>query len=298
MSAAPRIAVFGAGGQLGCALVRVGRAHGISVSPFPREKVDVSNFKDVSEALGAARATLAINAAAYTAVDKAESDRERAFAVNCDGARNVAQAAANAGMPVVHISTDYVFDGKKVAAYVEDDPVAPLGVYGTSKAEGEAAVRRVARRAVIVRTSWVFGLEGANFVKTMLRLGRERDTLRVVNDQRGCPTFADDLAAAILSISARVSGSAWGTYHLAGHGQATWFEFAEAVFALAARYGQSAPKLEPITTADYPRSAQRPANSVLDCAKAKHAFGSELPHWKDGLSRMLEAHLATVERRR
>jgi len=285
-----KLVVFGAAGQLGAALARIGARSGVDIAGFDRAAADIADPNAVAAALAAARADVAVNAAAYTAVDKAESEPHLAFSVNRDGAENVAAAANRAGIPVIHVSTDYVFDGTKPGAYVEDDPIAPLGVYGKSKAEGEAAVRGANARAVILRTAWVYGLEGANFVKTMLRLGVDRDALRVVDDQRGCPTFADDLAGGIVSIAGNL-GANWGTYHLTGGGETTWFGFAQSIFAEAGRRGARAPRLEPITTADYPTPAKRPANSVLACVKVKGAFGVELPPWNDGLSRMLHAHL-------
>jgi len=279
-----RVAVFGGAGQVGHALARVAARRGIALTVFDRAHADVTDIGAVAAALAHARATVAINAAAYTAVDKAESDADRAAAVNANGAGHVAAAAAALDIPVIHISTDYVFDGTKHGAYTEDDPIAPLGVYGRTKADGEAQVRKANPRAVIIRTAWVYGLEGANFVKTMLRLGAEREVLRVVNDQRGCPTFADDLAEALLTIAANPKP---GTYHLAGQGETTWYSFAKAIFATKGH----GPRLEPITTAEYPTPARRPANSVLDCSKVKRTFAVELPPWNDGLSRMLHAHL-------
>jgi dTDP-4-dehydrorhamnose reductase len=279
-----KLAVFGAAGQLGRALARVAAAQEAVVAGFDRATADITSADDVRAALKAAGADAVINAAAYTAVDKAESEPERAFAVNRDGARTLAVEAARLNLPLIHVSTDYVFDGTKHGAYVEDDPIAPLGVYGRSKAEGEAAVRTAHPQAVIVRTAWLYGREGANFVKTMLRLAAERDTLRVVNDQRGCPTYADDLAAGLIAIAAR---AAPGTYHVTGAGATTWCRFARAILARAPK----TPRLEPITTAEYATPARRPANSVLDCGKAKRTFAVELPPWNDGLSRMLDAHL-------
>jgi len=279
-----KVAVFGANGQVGHALARVAARRGIAVAAFDRTRADVTDIGAVSGALDHARADVAINAAAYTAVDKAETDADRAEAVNRNGAGHVAAAAAALDIPVIHISTDYVFDGTKHGAYTEDDLIAPLGVYGRTKADGEAQVRKANPRAAIARTAWVFGLEGANFVKTMLRLGAEREVLRVVNDQRGCPTFADDLAEALLTIATDPKP---GTFHLAGQGETTWYNFAKAIFA-AKGHG---PRVEPITTAEYPTPARRPANSVLDCSKVKRTFAVELPPWNDGLSRMLHAHL-------
>lgn len=279
-----KLAVFGAAGQLGRALVRVAAAEGVTVAAFDRATADITNAPAVRAALASAAADAVINAAAYTAVDKAESEPERAFAVNRDGARTLAAEAARLNLPLIQVSTDYVFDGTKQGAYVEDDPIAPLGVYGKSKAEGEAAVRAAHPTAIIVRTAWVYGREGANFVKTMLRLAAERDALRVVNDQHGCPTYADDLAAGLIAIAARPTP---GTYHLTGTGATTWYDFARAILARALK----TPRLEPIATAEYPTPARRPANAVLDCSKAKRTFAVELPPWNDGLSRMLDAHL-------
>ena len=274
------IAVFGAKGQFGHALERVAAARDIPVISFDRESADITQPALVADALERAGQSLIINAAAYTAVDRAESEPDRAFAINRDGARILAEACATIGLPFIHVSTDYVFDGTKRTAYVEDDPVAPVSVYGRSKQEGERAVLEVCPAAMIFRTSWVYGLEGANFVKTMLRLGAERPLLRVVNDQFGCPTFADDLAAGIIDAAARFEP---GLYHLAGSGHTTWYNFARTIFE-----GREAPQIEPITTAEYPTPARRPANSVLDCKKAHSSLGVELPHWTDGLRRMLQ----------
>ncbi|MBP6014588.1 MAG: dTDP-4-dehydrorhamnose reductase [Alphaproteobacteria bacterium] len=284
-----KVAVFGAAGQVGCALVRVAARRGIAVAAFDRDVADVTDVASVRTALARAGADAVVNAAAYTAVDKAESESQRAFAINRHGAANLARATSTAELPFIHLSTDYVFDGTKSSTYTEDDPIAPLGAYGRSKAEGESAVLASTPNATILRTAWVYGLEGANFVKTMLRLGAERDTLRVVNDQHGSPTFADDLADAILTIATTPQA---GIYHVTGQGEATWFEFATAIFANAARHGARVPQLVPITTADYPTPARRPANSVLSNAKVKRTFAVELPHWNDGLSRMLNAHFA------
>ena len=267
-----KIAVFGANGQLGHAVVRVAAARGLAIAAFGRAEADITDSAAVSRAFDASGASLIINAAAYTTVDRAESDEARAFAINRDGVANLAAL----GAPLIHVSTDYVFDGSKAGAYLESDPVAPLGVYGRSKAEGEQAA---GEGALIVRTAWVYGLEGANFVRTMQRLGADREVLRVVNDQRGCPTFADDLAGGLLTMAANYRP---GLYHLAASGEATWYEFAREIFA-----GRERPRVEPITTADYPTPARRPANSVLDSTLARTHFGIELPHWKDGLKRMI-----------
>jgi dTDP-4-dehydrorhamnose reductase len=280
MRPVPALIVFGANGQLGHALERVAEARGLTCYSFDRQSVDITEPAMVTAALSRSEPGLVVNAAAYTAVDRAESEEQRAFAINCEGARNIAEACAQLGHPLVHVSTDYVFDGSKSGAYVETDPVAPMSAYGRSKEAGERAVREACAHAMIFRTSWVYGIEGTNFVKTMLRLSRERDTLRVVNDQHGCPTFADDLAVAIISAAACFEP---GTYHVAGTGQTTWFGLASEIFR-----NQSSPKVLPITTAEYPTPAKRPANSVLDCTRARSVLGVELPDWRSGLKRMLE----------
>lgn len=285
-----RIAVFGAGGQVGQALARVARTRKVALTGFDRASADITDAAAVARAVEKVGADVVINCAAYTMVDKAEAEPARANEINEAGARNVARAAEAHGAALIHLSTDYVFDGTGRGAYLEDDEIAPLGAYGFSKAKGEAAVRDACARALIVRTAWVYGLEGANFVKTMLRLGAERDELRVVEDQEGCPTFADDLADGLLTIAAK-SGSHAGIYHLAGTGRTTWFSFAEAIFAHAAKHGRRTPRLVPIPTEDYPTPAKRPLNSVLDCTKAKRDFAVELPLWSDGLARMLDVEL-------
>ena len=290
----PGIAVFGAGGQVGAALARRARERRMKLMLFSHADADITDYKTVIEALRDASAGLAINAAAYTAVDKAESEPERAFAINRDGAANLAQACAVHGAQLIHISTDYVFDGTKDAPYLENDPIAPVGAYGRSKAEGEAAVIGVAPDCMVLRTAWVYGLEGANFVKTMLRLGSERDVVRVVNDQQGSPTFAGDLANAILTLVTSGKRATASVYHLAGQGVATWYELAHEIFAETERRGLKTPRLEAITTAEYPTPAKRPANSVLDCNLIKRDFGIVLPDWRDALKRMLNAHLGAT----
>lgn len=280
MKPSATLAVFGANGQLGHAIERVAEQRGITVFSFDRHSADVTDISSITEALERAPGSLIINAAAYTAVDKAEREEELAFAINRDGAGNIAKVADRMGLPLIHISTDYVFDGTKKGAYFETDPVGPVSVYGRSKEAGEREVHEHCPYAIVLRTSWVYGIEGSNFVKTMLRLASERDELRIVSDQRGCPTFADDLAAAILNIAGKYEP---GLFHLAGSGEASWFEFAREIFA-----NRNHPRLHAITTDEYPTAAKRPANSVLDCTRARDVLGVRLPHWKDGLKRMLK----------
>jgi dTDP-4-dehydrorhamnose reductase len=295
MADAVRLTVFGAAGQLGCALQRRAAAANVAFFGFDHRS-DIREAREVEGAIAASKPDILINAAAYTAVDKAESDVEAAQSVNRDGAAVVAEVARQSRVPLIHISTDYVFDGTKAGPYREDDPISPMSVYGQTKADGESAVLDLYPQSLVARTAWVYGLEGNNFVKTMLRLGETREQISVVDDQRGSPTFADDLADALLLISARIAAGREtvqaGIYHMTGSGEATWCEFARAIFSLANQHGRRAVDVAAIGTKDYPTAARRPANSVLNCAKAEKAFGVRLPHWRDGLDRMLSQHLA------
>jgi len=285
---ATRILVIGAQGQIARELERAALPSGFALRTAGRATLDIARRDAVMEAVVRERPALVVNAAAYTAVDRAETEPEAARAINADGPGWLAEATADLGVPLVHISTDYVFDGSKDGAYVEADPVRPLGAYGTSKEAGERAVRAANPRHVILRTAWVYSPFGQNFVKTMLRLGAERDELRVVADQRGCPTSAGEMARGIVEIARQLlldrREDAWGTYHLAGSGETTWHGLAEAVFELAAPALGRRPVVHAITTADYPTPACRPANSVLDCAKAERAFGVRLRPWRDALA--------------
>ncbi len=221
-----------------------------------------------------------VNCAAYTAVDRAESEPERAFAVNAGGAEIVARAAAARGLPIIHLSTDYVYAGTAAAPHREDEPIAPLNVYGASKAAGDAAVAAANPAHLLLRVSWVFGVYGANFVKTMLRLGRERSELRVVADQTGGPTEARDIADAVIAMAAacrRPGFSAWGVYHFAGAPSTSWHGFAQAIFE---RARQPRPRLVAIASRDYPTPAARPLNSTLDCRRIREIFGIEQPDWR------------------
>jgi dTDP-4-dehydrorhamnose reductase len=232
------------------------------------------------------RPDMVINAAAYTAVDRAESEPDAAWAANCTGPARLAAACREAAIPLIHISTDYVFDGSKAGTYREDDPVNPLGVYGRSKEAGDRAIREALAEHVILRTAWVYSAHGHNFVKTMLRLAGERPVLRVVADQTGSPTSAADIAAAIAGVVRRLAagGAQWGTYHFVGAGAVTWHGFAEAIFGLAAPWRGPPPRVEAITTADYPTPARRPANSVLDCRYIGEAFGITPRPWREALA--------------
>jgi dTDP-4-dehydrorhamnose reductase len=229
-----------------------------------------------------------VNAAAYTAVDKAEQDRAAAFAVNAEGSGELARLCNGRQVPLVHISTDYVFDGASRTPYRETDAVRPLGVYGASKLAGETAIRQACPHHLILRTAWVYSRDGHNFARTMLRLAAEREELSIVNDQHGTPTSADDLAAAIATMLRRLlaptAHNLWGTYHVTCHGETTWFGFASEIFRLAAARGLKVPRLKAITTAEFNSPAPRPLYSVLDNSKVGAAFGIALPPWQESLA--------------
>ena len=276
--------VFGAGGQVGRELMALAQARGANAVGLTRADVDIRDAAAVEAAVARAAPRLVVNCAAYTAVDKAESEADLAAAVNCDAAAAIARAAARHGLPVVHLSTDYVFDGSKVGAYTEDDPIAPLGVYGRTKAEGEAAVREANLRHVIVRTAWVYGRFGNNFLKTMLRLAAERDRLRVVADQHGSPTATIDIAEAILAADAALAAGMMetaGTFHFAGTGATSWHGFAEAIVAAQGKTTDKWPPVDAIGTADYPTPAARPANSELDSTRFAETFGYRAAGWRE-----------------
>jgi dTDP-4-dehydrorhamnose reductase len=287
---AMKILVAGAQGQLARALLEEARARdNLTIVALGRPRLDIADEASIARAIDNERPDVVVNAAAYTAVDKAESDSGAAFAVNCDGAGALAAAAEAQGCPIIHISTDYVFDGTKAGAYFETDPTNPTNVYGRSKLAGEAAAAVANARHVILRTSWLYAPQGHNFLITMLRLARERPELRVVADQRGNPTYAPHLARAILAICERLVAGAqraqpWGIYHATSAGETTWAGFAAAIVeAGAARLGVPRVPVIPITTREYPTPARRPANSCLDCSKLQRVLGLELPTWQQGV---------------
>lgn len=283
------ILVTGGTGQVATALAEAGHE---AVHLVGRPVFDFDRPDTLDAAVRDVRPWLVVNAAAYTAVDAAEDDPEAAYRANRDGPGRLARACAQADVPLIHISTDYVFDGSKGVPYVETDPTVPTGVYGASKLAGEQAALTTAARVVILRTSWLYGPTGNNFVRTMLRLGATRDRLQVVGDQRGCPTTSSDLAAAILAIATRLQGG-WrdeygGLFHVAGSGETTWHGLAVATFAEAARHGMRVPDVKAITTSEYPTKAKRPADSRLNCNKLERVFGVQLPTWQASLARVLD----------
>lgn len=287
-----RLCVTGSQGQVARALMALDGTGGITVLPLARPQFDLAQAGNARACLEALRPDVVISAAAYTAVDQAESEREAAQAVNATGPGLLARACAELDVPTLHLSTDYVFDGTKPTPYRETDPTGPTGIYGATKLAGEQAVAGANPRHVILRTAWVYSHEGKNFVRTMLRLAESRDTLGVVSDQLGCPTYAPDIAQALVEIARQVAGVAagdarFGLFHMAGSGDTSWAGFAEAIFAQARRHDMPSASVNPIATADYPTPARRPANSRLDCAKLSDTFAHRLPHWHNGLERCM-----------
>jgi dTDP-4-dehydrorhamnose reductase len=289
------ILLFGANGQLGRELIAAARDAQIRIVGPDMKEVDIVDPAAVGDAITQLRPGLVINAAAYTKVDRAESEPQSAWRINAIGAKVLAELADSAGIPIIHISTDYVFDGTKIGPYLEDDPVAPIGVYGRSKAAGEAAVRQAAPRHLILRTAWLYGRYGDNFVKTVIRLSAERDELRIVADQFGSPTSAADLAQAMLAAVPRLlsADATYGTFHLVGSGATSWFGFAERIVAGQASITGRRPKLTPIATADYPTAARRPQNSVLDCRRLAETFGIRMGPWQEAVDRTVTQILSS-----
>lgn len=287
------ILLTGGTGQVGAALRRLS-GEGFQIHAPARDQLDLSDTNAI-EAMVASRPWRAvISSGAYTAVDRAETDIESAWAVNARGPAALATAAARAGIPILHLSTDFVFAGTKTTPYVESDPIGPLGVYGASKAAGELAVAAANPRHLILRTAWVVSPDGNNFIKTMLRLAETRDEVSVVNDQVGCPTSADDIAAALKAVLPRLEAAdpPYGTYHLVNSGEASWHGLATAVFGQAEAAGRKVPVLKAIPTSGYPTPAKRPGNSRLDTARLTGDFGLKLRPWQEAVSDVVTALLA------
>ena len=281
------ILVLGSSGQVARELGKLGAPEGFELEFAGRDRFDLAVSPDPQRLLDEVGPAAVINASGYTAVDKAESEPDAAYRLNRDAPGGFARACAAAGMPFVHFSTDYVFDGSKPEPYVESDPVNPIGIYGSSKAAGEAEVLEAGGAAIVLRTAWLYSAFGANFVKTMLRLAADREAVGVVADQLGRPTWAEDCArGALRSVQALLEGQVKGPelYHLAGKGDATWADFAEAIFAVSAGRGGPSAKVKRIATADYPTAAQRPANSRLDCTKITGALDFRARPWRQSLT--------------
>lgn len=279
-----RLLVFGQTGQVARELLRRAPA-GVTVLALGRDRADLSDPDACGAVVAQAEADAVINAAAWTAVDRAEAEEAAATVVNANAPAAMARAAADRGLPFLHLSTDYVFDGTGQTPFLPDQPTAPLNAYGRSKLAGEVAIRAAGGPHLILRTSWVVSAHGSNFVKTMLRLGRERDMLQVVADQIGGPTPAADIADALFSTArAMVDGSAGGTHHFAGTPDTSWAGLARAIMAGA---GLGC-RIEDIATESYPTPARRPLNSRLDCQSLAASFGIQRPDWQDGLSEILK----------
>ena len=287
------ILVTGGAGQLATALVQEG---GDAIHRVGRPGFDFDHPETIEAAFNAAAPTMVVNAAAYTAVDAAETDEAAAVRANIDGPALLARLCAGAGIPLIHVSTDYVFDGDKRSPYVETDPTNPTGVYGATKLAGEQAVLQAHDRALVLRTSWVYSATGKNFVRTMLGAAQKIDRLRVVADQQGCPTSARDLAAAIMAVAARLN-QGWrpdyaGIHHAAGAGSTTWHGLATAVFDVAGPLGHKVAAVDAIRTQDWPTPARRPADSRLDCNKLARVFGVHLPSWQSGVAAVVRELVA------
>ncbi len=280
--------ILGSSGQVAHALQA--SAGYIEAIALGRPDFDLTDAESVRAAIAAHRPDIVINAAAYTAVDKAESDPDAAFALNRDGPAVAAKAAHEAGTGFIHLSTDFVFDGTKAGPYLEDDATGPTGVYGQSKLEGEQAVAAAHPDAVTVRLSWVYSAHGANFAKTMLRLAADRDEIGVVDDQRGRPTAAEDIAPALWTLARGLVAKGASThrvYHLGPQGEASWADFAAAIMEASRAAGGPTATIRRIATADYPTPAKRPASSVLDCGRIAQDWGIQLPSWEDGCRRVV-----------
>jgi dTDP-4-dehydrorhamnose reductase len=297
-----KILITGCNGMLGQDLVPCLKNAGFEVHCTDIEAMDITKANSVLNNVGSGQPDIVINCAAYTAVDKAESEQDLAFSVNRNGPAHLAGACSNLGIPLLHISTDYVFDGRSGKPYREDDLANPIGVYARSKWEGEEEVRATLGKHIIIRTSWLFGAHGNNFVKTILRLAGERDHLKVINDQKGCPTWTGHLAEALTQIAdrmrANVQDTPWGTYHYCGNGATTWFDFAVNIVQNARRLKEvRVSEIVPISTSEYPTPAKRPMNSVLDCSKIRGEFGIAPKPWKEGLVSVLEKLIARSDSR-
>lgn len=292
-----KVLVAGRSGQVARELARNLPAGQFEAVFLGRPDLDICDLEAVDRAARTFRPDIVINAAAYTAVDQAETDQAAAFALNATAAGHLAAAAAGQGAAIIQLSTDYVFDGTAARPYVETDPVAPLGVYGRSKLEGERLVAAANARHVILRTAWVYSPFGKNFVKTMLRLAAAREEIGVVDDQLGNPTAAADIARGIWSVAARLveapDDAAPGVYHMTAAGEGTWADFAEAVFVTSRSLGGPTANVRRITSADYPTPVRRPADSRLAGAKLKDTYAVALPHWRQSAERCVRELIET-----
>ena len=287
-----RMMITGADGQLGRELIRQGHGFNFELLAFKRQELDITQPRQIDKIVGKTSPSLVVNTAAYTNVDKAETEADLAFAANKIAPGYLARCCAERNIALIHISSDYVFDGIKGKPYHETDPIAPLGIYGQSKAEGEVAVRSGLKNHIILRTSWLYSVYRGNFVKTMLDLGTKKKVIPVVNDQFGSPTSAADLAETVLTIAVKIGDAAafdWGTYHYCGNGITSWHGLATEIMKLASPYVRLQTKrVDAITTAEYPTLAKRPPYSALDCSRIKKVFGIEPKPWQQSLKRTID----------
>ncbi|WP_082584580.1 dTDP-4-dehydrorhamnose reductase [Ensifer sp. Root423] len=285
-----RILVTGGSGQVGTELLRNEWTSDVEIVAPTRQEFDLCDFDRLERYVTEGDFAAVVNSGAYTAVDRAEDDVLMAWKINALAPAALAAATKRCGIPIIHVSTDYVFDGAKDGVYVENDPVAPLGVYGASKEAGEQAVRTGNPKHIILRTAWVFGATGSNFVKTMIRLGREKPTLRVVDDQLGSPTAATDIAETLVNVTRQLiddNSPKTGTFHFVNSGTATWYEFAQEVFQELRRRGEKTPVLEPISSDQYPTRARRPRNSRLSTDKLRRELGTQPREWTAALRQII-----------
>jgi dTDP-4-dehydrorhamnose reductase len=294
-----RFLLVGGTGQVGEEFRALALPADVGVVAPGRSALDLQDAEAIARMIAAEPWSAVINAAAYTAVDRAETDEAVAFAVNAGAPSRLAIETGRRGIPFVHISTDYVFDGSKGSPYVEQDAPAPLNVYGRSKLAGEDAVRAANPRHMILRTSWAYSPHRMNFVKTILRLAAERDRLTVVADQRGCPTAARDIAKACRDVALRCASAPgqapYGVYHFAGAGEASWFELAAAIIDIRAAWRAKSPQVVPVRSADYPTRAARPLDSRLDCSAIVREFGVSLRPWREALEETIDRLLANKD---
>ncbi|TLY48057.1 MAG: dTDP-4-dehydrorhamnose reductase [Gammaproteobacteria bacterium] len=285
-----KILLTGANGQLGCEMVELAKNLNLPLYSFTRSQLNITELDQIQRTVATIKPNYIINTAAYTAVDKAEKESELAFSINCVGVKNLAKVAEEFDIPLLHISTDYVFDGQKKTPYIEEDEAQPLSIYGQSKLSGENLLRESWYKHIILRVSWVFGIFGNNFVKTIIRLAKEQKELKIIADQRGAPTYTGDIAMTLLKIIACLDKgqTQWGTYHYTGMPTLSWYEFAKKIVdELKQHQHLLLREIIPILTLEYPCIARRPYNSELDCQKILQTFNIRPTHWFSGLKKMV-----------
>ncbi len=287
-----KILVTGANGQVGSRVVQLGKKAGFNILAYTKEQLDITNYQNLEFLINQSLPDIIVNAAAYTAVDKAETETETAYAINSDGPSNLANIVSDRNIPLIHLSTDYVYDGKKIDSYTETDIPNPLNIYGKSKLEGDKKVAMLEKH-IILRVSWVFDADGNNFVRTMLRLGQERQSLNIVNDQTGSPTWSQDIAEvliAIIRIYSETNNFPWGLYNFTGKPKSTWYDFAVHILREGKLMGliNKIPKTNPISSEQFPTAANRPKNCVLNCTKIYKSLNISQPDWKIGLNYILK----------